>query len=48
MLDANTQAQLTTYMQRATQAIEIVASLDDSPASVQMQAFLKDVASSPR
>ena len=46
MLDANTQAQLTTYMQRATQAIEIVASLDDSPASVQMQAFLKDVASS--
>ncbi|MDB5890742.1 MAG: ahpF [Polaromonas sp.] len=44
MLDAATKAQLQSYLQRATQPIEIVASLDDSPASVEMQSLLKDVA----
>ncbi|MBH2017980.1 alkyl hydroperoxide reductase subunit F [Polaromonas sp.] len=44
MLDAGTQTQLKSYLERATQAIEIVASLDDSKASGEMQALLKDVA----
>jgi alkyl hydroperoxide reductase subunit F len=44
MLDANTKAQLKSYLERATQPIEIVASLDDSPASGQLQSLLKDVA----
>jgi len=46
MLDANTKAQLRSYLERITQPIEIVASLDDSRASVDMQALLKDVAES--
>ena len=33
MLDASTKAQLKSYLDRATQPIEIVASLDDSKAS---------------
>lgn len=44
MLDANTQAQLKSYLERATQPIEIVASLDDSQASGETLALLKDVA----
>ena len=44
MLDAATQAQLKSYLDRATQPIEIVASLDDSKASGELQSLLKDVA----
>jgi alkyl hydroperoxide reductase subunit F len=44
MLDANLKAQLANYLERMTQPVEIVASLDDTPASVQMQALLKDIA----
>ena len=45
MLDAATQTQLKSYLDRATQPIEIVASLDDSQASGELQSLLKDVAS---
>jgi alkyl hydroperoxide reductase subunit F len=44
MLDASTQAQLKSYLERATQPIEIVASLDASPASGELQSLLKDIA----
>lgn len=44
MLDAGTKAQLKSYLERATQPIEIVASLDDSKASGEMLSLLKDVA----
>ena len=43
MLDASTKAQLKSYLERATQPIEIVASLDGSKASGEMQSLLKDV-----
>ena len=46
MLDANTKAQLKSYLERATQPIEIVASLDDGKASDETLALLKDVAES--
>jgi NADH-dependent peroxiredoxin subunit F len=46
MLDAATKAQLKSYLERATQPIEIVASLDDSKASDEMLSLLKDVAES--
>jgi alkyl hydroperoxide reductase subunit F len=46
MLDANTKAQLKSYLDRATQPIEIVASLDDSKASGEVLSLLKDVADS--
>lgn len=49
MLDANMKAQLAAYLERMTQPVEIVASLDDTPASAEMQALLKDIAdASPR
>lgn len=49
MLDANLKAQLAAYLERMTQPVEIVASLDDTEASRDMQALLKDVAeASPR
>ena len=44
MLDASTKAQLKSYLERATQPIEIVASLDDSQASGELLSLLKDVA----
>ena len=44
MLDASTKAQLKSYLERATQPIEIVASLDDSKNSADMQSLLRDVA----
>lgn len=44
MLDASTKAQLKSYLERATQPIEIVASLDDSQASGELQSLLKDIA----
>ena len=43
MLDAATKAQLKSYLERATQPIEIVASLDDGKASGEMQSLLRDV-----
>jgi alkyl hydroperoxide reductase subunit F len=46
MLDAATKAQLKSYLERATQPIEIVASLDDSKASGELMSLLKDVAES--
>ncbi len=46
MLDAATKAQLKSYLDRATQPIEIVASLDDSKASVELQSLLKDITDS--
>ena len=46
MLDAGTKAQLKNYLERATQPIEIVASLDDGEASGDLQALLKDIADS--
>jgi alkyl hydroperoxide reductase subunit F len=46
MLDASTKAQLKSYLERATQPIEIVASLDDGKASGEMLSLLKDVAES--
>ncbi len=46
MLDADTKAQLKSYLERATQPIEIVASLDGSEASGEVLSLLKDVADS--
>ena len=46
MLDASTKAQLKSYLDRATQPIEIVASLDESEASGKMQTLLKDITDS--
>ena len=43
MLDAGTKTQLKTYLDRATKPIEIVASLDDSKASADLQSLLKDI-----
>jgi alkyl hydroperoxide reductase subunit F len=40
MLDAGTQSQLKSYLDRIKQPIEIVASLDDSKASCDLQALL--------
>jgi len=45
MLDANLKAQLKSYLERVTQPIEIVASLDDGAKSKEMLELLKDVAS---
>lgn len=45
MLDANLKAQLKSYLERVTQPIEIVASLDDGAKSQELLALLKDVAS---
>ncbi|MRD45964.1 alkyl hydroperoxide reductase subunit F [Caenimonas koreensis DSM 17982] len=43
MLDANLKAQLAAYLQRIDQPVELVASLDDTPASAKLQALLKDI-----
>ncbi|QJI29029.1 alkyl hydroperoxide reductase subunit F [Pseudomonas sp. ADAK18] len=45
MLDANLKAQLKSYLERVTQPIEIVASLDDGAKSQEMLVLLQDVAS---
>ncbi len=45
MLDANLKAQLKSYLERVTQPIEIVASLDDGAKSQEMLALLQDVTS---
>ena len=44
MLDSNLKAQLKAYLERVTQPIELVASLDERPASVEMRALLEEVA----
>ena len=44
MLDANMKAQLAAYLERMTQPVEIVASLDDSTDSADMRALLQDIA----
>ena len=44
MLDTNTQAQLQAYFQRITQPVELIASLDDRPASAEMRELLTEVA----
>jgi len=46
MLDAGTKSQLKSYLDRIAQPIEIVASLDESKASSDLQSLLKDVAES--
>ena len=46
MLDAGTKAQLKSYLDRITQPVEIVASLDDGKASIDLQSLLKDLADS--
>ena len=46
MLDAATKAQLKSYLERATQPIEIVASVDDSKASGEVLSLLRDVVES--
>ncbi|MFT4190758.1 MAG: alkyl hydroperoxide reductase subunit F [Comamonas sp.] len=43
MLDANLKSQLKTYLERVTQSIEIVASLDDSAKSQETLALLQDI-----
>ena len=45
MLDANLKQQLQTYLERVTQPIELVATLDDSDASREMLGLLQDIAS---
>ena len=44
MLDTNLKQQLSAYLQRISQPVEIVASLDDSEASADMRDLLKDIA----
>lgn len=44
MLDATLQAQLKGYLQRLTQPVELVASLDDRPASREMRELLEEIA----
>ncbi|THF61214.1 alkyl hydroperoxide reductase subunit F [Pseudothauera rhizosphaerae] len=44
MLDANIKTQLKAYLERVTQPIEIVASLDDGEKSREMRELLQDVA----
>jgi len=46
MLDVGSKSQLQSYLARATQPIEIVASLDDSKASADLQSLLKDISDS--
>src|SRR5690606_38356871 len=46
MLDADLKAQLAGYMQRLVQPIELVAALDDSDASRELEALVRDIASS--
>jgi alkyl hydroperoxide reductase subunit F len=49
MLDANLKAQLAAYLERMRQPVEIVAALDDSQASADLQALLQDIRdASPR
>jgi len=44
MLDANLKQQLAAYLERITQPVELVASLNDSAASREMQELLEEIA----
>ncbi|TBR09156.1 MAG: alkyl hydroperoxide reductase subunit F [Lysobacter sp.] len=44
MLDENLKAQLATYLEKLRQPIQLVASLDDSEASRELEALLHDIA----
>jgi alkyl hydroperoxide reductase subunit F len=44
MLDASLQSQLRSYLERITRPVELVASLDDSRASVEMRTLLDEIA----
>jgi NADH-dependent peroxiredoxin subunit F len=44
MLDAATRGQLATYLERMRQPVELIASLDDSPASAEMRELLDEIA----
>jgi NADH-dependent peroxiredoxin subunit F len=44
MLEPQLKAQLAAYLERISHPVEIVASLDETPASAQMRALLKDIA----
>lgn len=44
MLDANIKAQLTAYLEKLQQPIELVASLDDSAKAQEMRGLLQDIA----
>ncbi|MBX3599905.1 MAG: alkyl hydroperoxide reductase subunit F [Rubrivivax sp.] len=44
MLDANIQAQLATYLERITQPIELIATLDEREESAQMRELLTQIA----
>lgn len=44
MLDDNLKTQLATYLQRVTQRVELVASLDDRDASAEMRELLAEIA----
>lgn len=44
MLDTTLKTQLAGYLQRITQPVDLIASLDGSEAAVQMQALLQDIA----
>ena len=46
MLDISAKAQLKSYLERATQPIEIVASLNDSKASTDLHSLLRDITDS--
>jgi alkyl hydroperoxide reductase subunit F len=46
MLDADTQAQLAGYLERLQKPIELIASLNDSPAAAQTRELLADIAKS--
>ena len=45
MLDANIKAQLTAYLEKLQQPIELIASLDDSAKALEMRDLLQDIAS---
>ncbi len=45
MLDANIKTQLKAYLEKLVAPIELVASLDDGPKSVEMRGLLEDIAS---
>ena len=45
MLDANLKQQLQAYLQNIREPIELVASLDDSPKSAELNTLLEDIAS---
>src|SRR5699024_8982295 len=44
MLDASLKSQLQTYLARITQPVELVAALDDRPASAEMRELLDEIA----